>query len=285
MIEWLNFAARLVLAVILVVAALAKVSDREGVSRAIRQLLGANEQTAGLVGLALPAVELALALLLIPATTAWGAAVAICALLVAFTAVLARSLRRGEEVECNCFGVLSAGRIGRTTIGRNAALLGLAAFVAATSSTSGRQIGLGSTADAVKESDTNLAVAILGALILLQGVGLLLLFLRYRNLRTLVVAPRLQAPTDVLQPGDPLPDFELTNIDGRTFRLANVLAPPRGALFVFTDPLCGQCSSVLPLIGYAHALGPQGTRSLPWSLRVRSTRIGRERKSTGYLSS
>jgi peroxiredoxin len=258
MIEWLNLGARLALAAIFAIAAVSKLSDQEGVTVAVRQLLRSNERTARVTARVLPVVELALALLLVPATTAVGAALTILALLLVFTVLLATSLRRGEHVQCNCFGVLSTRPVSRRTIGRNVILICVAAFVAVTSSVKSDQIGLASIADAIGQSNTDLAVAILGALFILQGVGLLLLFVQYRNLRTMIGTSRSRVVTRGLQAGDPLPDFELINIDGRTFRLQNLVTPSRGALLVFSHPLCSQCNAVLPLIGYAHALGGQG---------------------------
>jgi len=41
-------------------------------------------------------------------------------LLLAFTAAIAVSLARGRAPDCNCFGRLSAGAVGRKTLLRNA---------------------------------------------------------------------------------------------------------------------------------------------------------------------
>lgn len=53
-------------------------------------------------------------------------------LLVAFTAVVAAAVVRGERVRCACFGAWSAAPAGWADVLRNAALLGLAAAVLVT---------------------------------------------------------------------------------------------------------------------------------------------------------
>jgi uncharacterized membrane protein YphA (DoxX/SURF4 family) len=79
---------------------------------------------------ALPLVELAIAVLLIPAATAPAAALAAAVLLAAFSTAISRVLARGEEVDCNCFGVVSFRQVDRTTVARDLALFAIAAFVA-----------------------------------------------------------------------------------------------------------------------------------------------------------
>lgn len=81
-----------------------------------------------------PPIELALAagLLLRPAL----AAPAALALLVAFTAVLARVVRSGRSVTCGCLGPLSRRPVTGRTLARNGLLMALAVLVMAASATS-----------------------------------------------------------------------------------------------------------------------------------------------------
>lgn len=72
-----------------------------------------------------PAVELALAVALL-AMPAAGGAVAIV-LLAGFTVVLARALRRGDEVRCACFGRTAGPPLSRVDLARNALLATLGA--------------------------------------------------------------------------------------------------------------------------------------------------------------
>jgi hypothetical protein len=68
--------------------------------------------------------------LLIPAATAPAAALAAAVLLALFSTAITRVLARGEEVDCNCFGVVSFRQVDRATLARDLALFALAAFVA-----------------------------------------------------------------------------------------------------------------------------------------------------------
>lgn len=78
---------------------------------------------------AVPVVELALAVGLLAAPAA-GAAAALL-LLAAFTAVLARALRRGVEVPCACFGRAGGPPLSWVEVARNGLLAALAALALA----------------------------------------------------------------------------------------------------------------------------------------------------------
>ena len=122
-------AARLLLAAVFAVAAVGKLVGR---SRTVETLaeFGVPESIRRPAAIALPLAELAIAVALLPAATAAWAAVAAALLLAAFTAVVARTLLQGREVDCNCFGSLGPSRISRWTLARNALLLALAIGVA-----------------------------------------------------------------------------------------------------------------------------------------------------------
>src|SRR4051812_31367745 len=129
MINMILLAVRLFLAAVLAVAAVAKLMDRRGAERAVTDL-GLPQATAPLLAWIVPVVELTIAALLLPATTAWWAAVAALVLLAAFTATMAINLWRGRTPDCHCFGQLTAGPIGRGTLLRNLLLVALAALLA-----------------------------------------------------------------------------------------------------------------------------------------------------------
>jgi uncharacterized membrane protein YphA (DoxX/SURF4 family) len=109
---------RLVLAAVFGLAAVAKLTDRDGFGRSLRDL-GVPARLVSLLGVAVPVVELGVAAaLVLPGAAWWGAAAAVV-LLAGFTAVIAMSLARGRAPDCNCFGRLSLGPVGRTTLLRN----------------------------------------------------------------------------------------------------------------------------------------------------------------------
>ncbi len=123
--------ARLVLAAVFAVSAPAKWRDPSGTRRAVSDF-GLAPWAVGPIAALLAPVELTAALLLL--TTRWAVVVgALLAglLLVGFTVVIVRSLRRGEQVECHCFGVLSSEPVNWWSVARNAGLLVLAGVVLA----------------------------------------------------------------------------------------------------------------------------------------------------------
>ncbi|OBA70169.1 hypothetical protein A5641_14265 [Mycobacterium sp. 1554424.7] len=120
-------AARLLLGGIFAIAALAKLTDRDGVRRAVTAF-GVPRAAAAPVGWALVATELGIAAL-VAARPRIGAAAALIAL-AGFSAVVLASLARGRRVDCHCFGRLSAGPLGWPTLARNGFFAALAAYVA-----------------------------------------------------------------------------------------------------------------------------------------------------------
>ena len=81
----------------------------------------------------LPYVEIALGVLLL-VTWSWPLAVvaaATTALFAAYWVLVLRVLRRGEEVDCGCFGALGDDRVSGTTLARNSVLVVLGALATA----------------------------------------------------------------------------------------------------------------------------------------------------------
>ncbi len=113
--------ARVVLAAVLLAAAIAKLRSRDATRAATVALLG--EHTGVVVAMALPFVEIAVAIALI---VWWSPVPGIVAamLLLAFTVVLVRANVR--HVPCACFGGASNAPPGARAIVRNALLLALA---------------------------------------------------------------------------------------------------------------------------------------------------------------
>lgn len=123
-------AARLILAAVFAVAAAGKLADLTG-SRATLAHLGIPGRLSGPLGTALPFLELATAIALVPDATAEAGAIAALALLLAFSLGITASIARGEAPDCLCFGQLHSEPVGRRTLGRNFALALLAGLVLA----------------------------------------------------------------------------------------------------------------------------------------------------------
>ena len=125
-----SLVGRLLLAAMFAVAGIAKAIDRAGGRDAVRTF-GVPAALAGPIGLALPAIELALAAALLVDPVAALAAAAAALLLALFTVAVAIALARGRQPDCRCFGQLRPHRAGRGTVARDAALTAAAAAVAA----------------------------------------------------------------------------------------------------------------------------------------------------------
>ena len=126
--DFLLFAARVVLAIVFAMAGIAKLADPKG-TRALAKDFGSPDAIAGLIAWLLPIAELACAVALIPSATATFGAMATLAMLVVFIVVIGVSLALGRRPDCHCFGQIHSAPVGGATIARNIVLAGIAAFV------------------------------------------------------------------------------------------------------------------------------------------------------------
>jgi len=120
--------ARLLLAAVFAVGGIAKLFDRAGSRQAMGDF-GLPERLTVPAGLLLPLGELTVAVLLVPARTAWVGAVAALALLTLFICGIGVTLARGRRPDCHCFGQLHSAPVGWRTVGRNGLLAGVAGFI------------------------------------------------------------------------------------------------------------------------------------------------------------
>ena len=212
LISGLDLAIRLGLAGVFVVAALAKLADLAGTRSALREF-GTPDPLARPAAWALVLSELAIAALLIPATTARGAAIAAAALLIVFSAALARNL----DADCNCFGAL-AGTDARRALVRNAVLVTAALAVA---------------------GGTSWSLAIAAAL-LAAGLG----WVGWRRVRRDDEPPEKEQVFRVPPIGAPAPRFALRDPAGAWHTLDDLLVEANPVLLVFSDPDCDACASL-----------------------------------------
>lgn len=119
--------AAIILSVVMLAAATSKLRSLTDTAQTFRQLgLPKPRLVAAFVAVA----ELAVAAALI-IRPSWGA-IAGFALLVGFTTYLVNLLRSDKQLGCGCFGSTSTEPVSVADIGRNVALLGLAALAATT---------------------------------------------------------------------------------------------------------------------------------------------------------
>jgi peroxiredoxin len=263
--------ARLILAAVFVVSGVSKLFDLSGSQAAMRSF-GVPERFTRAGGIVLPIVELVIAVLLIPATTArWGALLALLLLLV-FVAGISYSLSRGRKFDCHCFGQLTTSEIGPPTLIRNAALAVLAAFVAI-SGFANNNPGPGLTDVFQGLSAFEWVMLAIGVILLaaVAGVAWLLVHLLGQNGRLLVRIDRIEAAledADIEIPDDdeddeedeeeedeglpfgaPAPAFSLSGLYGETMTLDALRATEKPVLLLFTDPTCGPCNAMMGDVG------------------------------------
>jgi methylamine dehydrogenase accessory protein MauD len=251
-------AARLVVAIVLLVASLAKLADRPGSRKAV-EAFGVPRALAGVVAGLLPVLELtAAALLLVTATARIGAGVAL-GLFAVFSASITRSIIRGDSPDCHCFGQLHSSPAGPKTLIRNALLAGIATFalIGAPGTSATAWIGRLSGSALASVIAGAVAIAVVAgaaalALSLLRRHGELLLRIdrleEALGRRGIVVPEGIPAPPEGLPVGAPAPDFEIPDLEGELVRLEEVLPASAPLLLTFTDPGCGPCSALLPQI-------------------------------------
>jgi len=200
--------ARLVLAGVLAVAALAKLADRDGARRSMLAFGTPEPLAAPLVGV-LVACELAVALVLLFGPSARTGAFGALALFVGLSAVVAVNLARGRAPDCHCFGRLSSAPVGSSTLARNALLATIAAYLAV----GGR-------------------LPLLFAALVAVTAGL-----------WLGLGPRRSRRR---RRGAPAPHFSLSDTAGTTRTLQALLARRTPVLLIFSHPACGACREMLP---------------------------------------
>lgn len=254
--------ARLLLIAVFLVAGIAKLADLAGSRRAVAGF-GVPSALAGPLGLLLPLVELAVAIALVPAASAWWGALGALLLLLLFIAGIGVNLARGRAPDCHCFGQIHSEPVGWGTLIRNVLLAAVAAVILAP--------GPGSVGPGLLDWLPGLTLGervTLGAAVAVTavlGAQLWLLYQMYNQNRRLLArlaaletgrslggsaAPETQSrqgPGPAI--GSPAPAFALPDLGGRIVTLADLLEAGRPVMLLFTDPSCGPCSALLPEIG------------------------------------
>jgi uncharacterized membrane protein YphA (DoxX/SURF4 family) len=229
--------ARLVLAAVLAVAALAKIRDAGATRTAITDF-GGPAALAPILSVLVPAIELIVAGLLLPVATAAWAAVAAFVLLGFFTVVIALNLSRGRAPACNCFGAFSRQPVGARTLVRNGVLMALAAFIAVA--------GWDGAGDSLPRRLSHLSEA--------AWVGLLFLAAFAVSIASMAWLGRSRTTTRgdddddawSLDVGTVAPPLQAEDLDGRAVALDELRRPGLPTLLVFADPSCRSCNALLP---------------------------------------
>jgi thiol-disulfide isomerase/thioredoxin len=262
-------ATRCLLSLIFLVAAVGKFADMPGSRRAVRGF-GVPESFAGLIGTALPVVELAVGLALLFGRTVWWGAVGATALLTCFVLAIGVNLLRGRTPDCHCFGQLHSAPAGPTTLIRNAVLAGFAGLVVSRGpyKTGAATGDILSALSGVRVVWAVSAFAVVGLCVLSIWFMLQLyrqngrLLQRVEALEQRAGGGTVQAATAEvvnerpwvgLPLGSPAPEFELLDLAGRECSLQFLLSERKPLMLLFIDPECGPCKAMLPTVASWHA--------------------------------
>lgn len=265
--ETILLLARLLLAIVFIVAGVTKLADISGSQKALKDF-GVPVVLSGPLGLLLPLTELTVAIALIPTSTAlWGAMGALVLLLL-FIAGIGVNLARGHKPDCHCFGQLHSAPAGWKTLARNGVLAAVAGFLV----WRGWQGEVGPSAKAwLGALSTAQLFTMAGGLVvlsLLAGQWWFLLHLLRQNGRLLVRVEALEGavasgtapqpspngsqrvrPVEGLPGGSEAPNFELKGLHGEPLTLWSLRSWGKPLLLLFTDPNCGPCTALLPEVG------------------------------------
>jgi Methylamine utilisation protein MauE len=249
-VGWL--VVRVVLALVLSIAAWAKLADLAGTQQALRDF-GVPATLVPALGYILPLTEFGVAAALLPAISAgWGALGALV-LMALFSAAIGFHLARGRRFSCRCFGQITAGPTGWSTLGRNGALAALAAAIAWDELGQGRLMGMERGTGLGAIPDLGLLVSV-GALsyVIVRGLS------RARHLEQFSPAPAVRPAR--LPIGARAPAVRVQEISGGIRDLAGFV---RGrTLLLFWNPGCGSCSAMLEDLKAWEAHPPEDAPSL-----------------------
>ena len=228
---------------LLVLAALAGILALSGVAK-----LRAHEETLdafvtlqvptwipqGPASLALPWLELVVALGLVASPSALLVPVAVVAavLLTLYTMLIARALGFDEPVTCSCFGRLGGHQVDRLTLVRNVLLVVLASWAVTIGA------GGGSFLKAIDAADPG-EWAVVAAALLVVGATTLI------TMGAEPTGPYGEGDLDYLRAPIPFARLELASGAEETLR---GLASTQARLLVFLSSGCGSCVSVAALV-------------------------------------
>ena len=249
------------LAVVFSAAALGKLSDLAGTRDGLAGF-GLPSPLVAPVTLALPAAELAVAVLLLFGSTRVAGAAGALGLLAIFSVVIIANLARGRTPDCHCFGRLHSAPAGWSTVARNVVLAACATALLA-AGTGAPEPDAFAWVGNLGLAELLALAAVLSAVGLAAAGGAAFLSLMRSHGRLLVELDSLRhslqgagidlAPEPTLvelgrDPGTPAPDFAADTATGRRTSLADLLEPGLPLLLTFTSPGCGPCAALLPAL-------------------------------------
>jgi uncharacterized membrane protein YphA (DoxX/SURF4 family) len=123
--------AQIVVGVLFVWAALAKLGNLAGFALQVHNFRVVPVALENLIAMTVPWIELVAGLALVTGIRRRAAAVVASTLLAVFTIAVLAALARGLDIECGCFGTSDASRVGVAKVLQNLAMLAAAIVAAA----------------------------------------------------------------------------------------------------------------------------------------------------------
>ncbi|MBS1795901.1 MAG: redoxin domain-containing protein [Acidobacteria bacterium] len=239
-------------------AGIGKLLDPEGAERAAREF-GVPNDLAKPFAYLLPAVELLVALLLLPATTAWFGALGALLLLAVFIGGMIWQMAQGNAPDCHCFGAIHSEPVSTKSLIRNVVFALLALFAVGQ--------GYGRPGLSLVGLDDQTTVQLFLGLAIIGLLGAVVFYLKKISEQQSQIMRRIEVLeivmhedgrevkreeagniTDSLPIGAVAPDFELPGLDGRIVAFEHLLARAKPLLFFYVSPGCLPCQSLLPEI-------------------------------------
>lgn len=244
---------RLVLFVILAVAGIAKLLDREGSEKAVAAF-GTPEPFIKTFAVLIPIAELIFAFCLLFVTYSWIGAAGALLLMVTFIGGMLIQMIKGEAPDCHCFGQVHSEPVGPKSLIRNI-LIGILPVVLLISGRVDQGLPLG---DSNGQIFSNVVLALL-VVVAIVSVSYILRLAKENALlnRRLELMEMLETggtaierdeagdPTDSLPIGAPFPDFKLPDVSGKLVKFEHLLADPIPKLFLFVGPTCKPCKAMV----------------------------------------
>lgn len=123
---WIVLACQLVVALVFLAAAIAKIGDAGSFAKQIHYFRLVPAGGESLLAMTLPWIELLAALAILLRVQPRAGSVVIAGWMVVFVVAVGAALARGLDIECGCFGTADASRVGAAKLLENLGLLALA---------------------------------------------------------------------------------------------------------------------------------------------------------------
>lgn len=257
-------AARLFLAFVFGVAAVAKAVDLEATRNALVSF-GVAHKLATPLRFALPLAEFLVAVALLPASTAWLGSTAALAFLLIFAGAIALNLAKGQSPDCNCFGQIHSKPVNWSTFARNLALAAVAGFLVVEGKTAPGLSAVSWIADLRTAEIAGLVLGVSAVALLATSVAYVRRVLRQQStilekIETMkkvieedYAEPPIEReeaikPAEGLPVGSPALDFSLPAIGGDPVSMDDLLQHGNAVALLFVSPNCVPCEALFPLI-------------------------------------